>query len=93
MGRNTRYASSIKPEWAATLGGMRQHQTLVRAACRSCKTVFKVEVELLLAKHGPTYSLYDRTGPCRIYNCLGHCIFLASPHEGTPFRPLLSAES
>jgi hypothetical protein len=89
MGQNRRYARSITPEWARTLGGMIDHKTIVRASCRTCKTVFKVEVDLLMAKYGRDYSLYGRTGSCRVYNCDGKCIFLASPHEGTPLRPLL----
>ncbi len=86
MGRNV---EPLISKWFATLGGMKENKTRVRASCRHCRTMFRVNVGLLHKAHGPHYSLYNVTGPCPIFDCPGTVFFLASPSEATPFRPLI----
>lgn len=90
-GRGVFMERNVEPlmlTWFATLGGMVENKTRVRAWCGTCETMFRVSVPLLHRAYGPDYSLYNVRRRCPIYNCPGTVFFLASPSEGTPFRPL-----
>ena len=80
----------IWPKWSLTVSGMIEQGACVKASCRKCGTVFKVDLEAIAALRGGDYSLIDRTATCRIYNCDGECFFMASASESTPLRPMLS---
>ena len=80
----------IWPRWVTTLGAMRDAEVIVQAHCRKCQTAFKVDIGQLCTLYGRSYSLIGRLGSCRRVGCDGQCVFLFSPREGTPFRPLLN---
>ena len=80
----------IWPKEVATIGAMHRHQVIVKAICWRCKGVFKVDLPTLILAHGPRYSLIDRLGKCRRFDCDGTCNFLYRLRNSThPFRPLL----
>ena len=74
--------------WQGTLAQMKAHGTLV-AQTSDCGCVGSwraLDVDELLAAHGPAYMLWDRRPACVRCGKPGH--YMASPAEGTPMRPL-----
>lgn len=59
----------------------------LKAFCRKCELIFKVDLTLLRRAYGGDFSLVDRRGACRQDGCDGTCTFLYSHGKG-PFRPL-----
>ena len=67
---------------------MRDNGVRVRAICRQCRTAMEVDVGVLCTVRARSFSLIGAKGRCKIVGCGGEVFFTASPHEGTPFRPL-----
>lgn len=76
----------IIPKRFQTLGGMVDEGVRVRSWCRTCSTALEVEPAMLLAFHGPDYSLFGREDPCAVVGCQGTTFYLASGHGR--FEPL-----
>lgn len=74
--------------WQNTLGEMKAHGTLLAqtSSCRCDGRWVELEVDALLAEHGPDWKAWDRSPPCVSCGKPGH--YMASPGPGTPFRPL-----
>lgn len=86
MGQTAR----LWPLWTQNVKNMIESGCIVRASCRKCGALFVVDLDAIRAVKGGFYSLIDRKAPCKLVKCDGACIFLYSPHKGTPFRPLLN---
>lgn len=80
MGKNPAYLSSHL--W--TVAGMIDAQERVIWSCRACNAWGLADLLEIQRQKGPTYSLVDRTAPCRIVGCGGRVGF----HYGSPARPL-----
>lgn len=78
----------IPASWQATVGGMRAVGARVYIAClgRDCETSTPVDPAAIAARFGDEFSLWDRRPICEACGRLGH--YMASPAEGTPYRPL-----
>jgi hypothetical protein len=74
--------------WQSTLGEMKAHGTRVAqtATCRCRGRWVELDVDQLLAVHGPEWMLWDRRPPCVRCGKPGH--YMASPGPATPYRPL-----
>ena len=74
-------------EWDATLGGMLKHGSNVRRRCKVCDASKPVDVPAMIARYGPTFSLWDFYEDCR--DCPdGLTGYHVQPSRSTPFRPL-----
>ena len=74
-------------EWDATLGGMLKHGSNVRRSCKVCNAWAPVDVQAMIARHGPAFSLWDFYEDCP--DCPdGLTLYHAQPGGSTPFRPL-----
>lgn len=76
------------PRHVQTVGLMRDLNAHIAAFCPVCKQMFRVDLEVIIQLRGRSYSLIDQRGPCRKYECEGKALFMFSPGEGVPFRPL-----
>jgi hypothetical protein len=76
------------PTWAATVGGMIDHGSIVMFRCARCNTFLDVDLAAIAALRGRDYSLVDRPGRCKIIDCRGRGWFFASPGQTTPSRLL-----
>jgi hypothetical protein len=76
----------IMPKCFATLDGMVEERVRVRSWCRKCGTVLEVSPTLLMAYHGPDFSLVEREDPCCCVGCDGVVFYLANGHGR--FEPL-----
>lgn len=80
------------PKHVQCVGNMRDMKADVAAVCEKCRTKFKVDLEALVQLRGRSYSLIDKRGPCRRYECDGLAFFVWSPGRGVPFRALTTDE-
>lgn len=71
---------------------MRDMNADVAAVCEKCRTKFRVDLEGLVQLRGRSYSLIDKRGPCRRYDCDGLAFFVWSPGKGIPFRALSTGQ-
>lgn len=78
----------ITPSWLKTVGEMIRADITLRARCRTCEVMFKVDLEAIAAVKGRHYSLIGGRAACKIVGCDGCVVFLYSPGKGTPFRPM-----
>lgn len=78
------------PVWQSTLGAMKSAGTRVRLICTTpCQFWTEVDVDDMIGElRGADMTLWDARPPCPI--CDGLARFVASPGQGTPFRPLVS---
>jgi hypothetical protein len=76
--------------WQGTLGQMKEHGTRVAqtASCKCPSRWIELDLDQLLAAHGPDWLLWDRRPPCARCGAVGH--YMASPGPSTPYRPLLT---
>src|SRR4029453_1851930 len=76
--------------WQGTLGQMKAHGTRLAMTCTApgCGLWVALDVGALIAKHGEAFRPWDGRPRCVSCGQPGH--YMASPGEGTPFRPLLS---
>lgn len=73
--------------WQSTLYWMKQEGTRLMRTCSSpCKYWIMEDLDAMIALLGPDASLHGERPPCP--RCRRLNIFMASPAEGTPFRPL-----
>lgn len=70
------------PAWCQTVGDLQavvQQGGFCRYRCAVCRAEDDVQLGKIIAKFGPTYSLINRTGPCRmITGCDGLVWFMAA---------------
>lgn len=73
--------------WQSTLGAMRAHGTaVILTGCACRKTA--IDIEAMIATLGPDADLWDVHPICA--RCGRRQHYMASPGDGTPFRPLIS---
>lgn len=77
------------PRWADDAGAMLRINALVRSRCARCGTLLRVELEDIVARHGPGYSLIDRLDRCRMVGCVGSTFYLASRTYGRAWLTML----
>ena len=68
---------------------MRRMNALVRTRCFKCRTLLHVEFELLVARHGSSYSLVDKLERCRMVGCIGSAFYTVSRTYGPDWKTLL----
>lgn len=79
---------AYKPRWMSSIGYMRDSDVRVRALCRKCRVLLEVDLNVMCTMRGRSFSLINAKARCKIVGCGGEVFFMASPGEGTPFRPL-----
>ncbi len=77
------------PRWMDSVGAMLRMKVLVRARCTQCGTLLRIELEDVVARHGPGYSLVDRLDRCRMVGCIGAAFYLVSRTYGGEWTTLL----
>lgn len=90
MGSRRRMETMV---WNSDLAGMKKSGTIIRASCQApaCRHWWDWPVEDLIAELGSDKAtVWDRHPPCE--RCGEPVLFLASPGEGSVFRPLISAD-
>lgn len=80
---------TLWPRWMESAGTMLAINAMVRTRCAKCGTLLRVELEELVARHGPGLSLIDRLGRCRMVGCVGSTFYLASRTYGREWTSLL----
>lgn len=70
-------------------GDLLRMKALVRSRCRKCGTLMRVEMEDIVARNGPTYSLVDKPERCRMVECIGSTFYLATRTYGGRWTTLL----
>lgn len=81
-------AVPLWPKHIQCVGNMRDMKADVAAVCEKCRTKFRVDLEAIVQLRGRSFSLIDKRGPCRRYDCDGLAFFVWSPGTGIPFRAL-----
>jgi hypothetical protein len=70
---------------------MRDEGIIVHAFCMKCRVTLTVDLDLLCAMRGRSFSLIDRTGRCKVVGCQGRTFFLAIREgSGVPAMRLTS---
>lgn len=80
---------ALWPRWMESAGSMLRMNALVRSRCAKCGTLLRVELEELVARNGPGYSLVDRLERCRLVGCIGSTFYVASRTYGRDWTTLL----
>ncbi|WP_235538136.1 hypothetical protein [Sphingomonas sp. Root720] len=80
---------ALWPRWMNSAGAMLRMNALVRSRCAKCGTLLRVELEDIVARHGPGYSLFDRLERCRMVACIGSTFYVASRTYGRDWAALL----
>lgn len=80
---------ALWPRWMDSAGEMLRMKAQVRTRCCQCGTLMRVELEDIVARHGPGYSLIDRLERCRMVECMGSNFYLASRTYGREWVTLL----
>jgi hypothetical protein len=80
---------TLWPRWMESAGTMLAISAMVRTRCAKCGTLLRVELEELVARHGPGLSLIDRLERCRMVGCVGSTFYLASRTYGREWTSLL----
>lgn len=80
---------ALWPRWMESAGTMLRMNALVRSRCAKCGTLLRVELEEIVARHGPGCSLVDRLERCRMVGCIGSTFYLASRTYGRDWTTLL----
>ena len=70
-------------------GTMLRMKALVRSRCAKCGTLLRVELEDIVARHGPGYSLFDQLERCRMVGCVGSTFYVAARTYGQEWAALL----
>ena len=89
MGSNR--VARITPHWLLSVGAMRESNVRVRARCRACKIMLRVDLDALCTLLGRSYCLIGAVSRCRVVGCESQVIFMTSLGPGTPFLPLFNA--
>ncbi|WP_439546832.1 hypothetical protein [Sandarakinorhabdus sp.] len=81
----------IWPRWASTVGIMREEEITVHAFCTNWQVTLTVDLDLLCAIQGQSFTLIDRSGRCKVVGCQGRTFFLAiRERSGVPAMRLTS---
>jgi len=80
---------ALWPRWLDNAGTMLRMNALVRSRCAQCGTLLRVELEDVVARRGPGYSLVDKLDRCRMVGCSGSAFYLASRTYGREWTTLL----
>lgn len=80
---------TLAPRWMASAGALLKMNALVRSRCVKCGTLLRVELEDIVARHGPGWSLVDRLDRCRMIGCAGSTFYLASRTYGREWTTLV----
>lgn len=86
--------SGFNRYYTPTLGDMLRNGVRAKVECNRCQCERHINLEMLIAKVGPDYSLYNRRCRCKMMpNCLGHNYFLHN-RSGVwlPFRDAETAD-
>lgn len=80
------------PFWAATVGGMKDRGTDVKALCQSgCGfRADPLDLDLIMAVKGREFSLFDVRGVCPKCSAGVRFFFRPGGANGTPWRPCLT---
>lgn len=83
-----RTAARTPMAWQGTLGQMKAHGTRIArtAPCKCPGRWVDLDVDALIAEHGPEWLLWDRKPACA--QCGRQGQYMASPGPSTPYRPL-----
>lgn len=77
------------PRWMDSAGAMLRINALVRTRCAKCGALLRVELEDVVARHGPGCSLVDKLERCRMVGCIGATFYVASRTYGGEWTTLL----
>lgn len=80
---------TLWPRWMETAGEMLRLSALLRTRCSGCGTLMRADLNDIVARHGPEYSLIDRLERCRMVECIGSTFYLASRTYGSQWTTLL----
>lgn len=80
---------ALSPRWMESVGTMLAMNALVRCRCAKCGTLLRVDLEEVVARHGPGHSLIDRLERCRMVGCIGSTFYLVSRTYGRAWTTLL----
>jgi hypothetical protein len=80
---------ALWPRWMDSAGDMLRMRAMVRTRCWKCGTLMRAELEDIVARHGSNYSLVDKLERCRIVECDGSTLYLASRTFGRKWITLL----
>ncbi len=80
---------TLWPRWMENIGAMLRINALVRTRCSKCGTLLRVELEDLVARHGPDNSLVDKLERCRMVGCIGSAFYSVSRTYGREWTTLL----
>ena len=80
---------ALWPRWMDSAGTMLRVNALARSRCSKCGTLLRVELEDVVARHGPGYLLVDKLERCRMVGCIGSTFYLASRTYGREWTMLL----
>lgn len=80
---------TLWPRWMTSAGAMLQIGALVRSRCVQCAALLRVELEDVVARHGPDHDLFDRLERCRAVGCIGSTYYLAARTYGGDWRVML----
>ncbi|MDQ1159550.1 hypothetical protein QE385_003947 [Sphingomonas sp. SORGH_AS 950] len=80
---------TLWPRWMDTAGEMLRMNALVRTRCSGCGTLMRVDLQDVVARYGPGYSLVDRLERCRMVECISATFYLATRTYGGTWTTLL----
>lgn len=80
---------TLWPRWMESAGEMLRMKALVRTRCCGCGTLMRADLDDIVARHGPGYSLIDKLERCRMVGCISSTFYLASRTYGGQWTPLL----
>ena len=74
--------------WQGTLTQMKVYGTRLAqtASCRCAGRWVELNLDAMIATHGPEWMAWDKRPPCRVCGQPGH--YMGSPGNSTPYRPL-----
>jgi hypothetical protein len=80
---------ALWPRWMESAGAMWRMNALVRTRCSQCGTLMRVDLEEIVARHGPGHGLIDRLERCRMVECIGATVYLTARTYGGQWTTLL----
>ncbi len=80
---------ALWPRWMDSAGTMLRMNAQVRTRCSKCGTLLRVELEDIVARHGPGYSLVDKLERCRVVGCIGSTFYAVARTYGRNWTALL----
>lgn len=74
--------SFMIPRWTEDVGSLREADGVrVYEKCDGCQTETIVDLDGLIERFGPRYTLWNRTPPCPAKGCDGHLWYRAQPRN------------